>query len=530
MNDQHNLTTDLKDLLTHWIGERFQLRTKAPNGLPDALLGQLLQDSRGSLAHLLKSMKLTPPLFTYEQLVRELDDIQAKVRTGIIDAGLMLDQMIPIPEKERDPDQTQDQAAKWVNDKVFIGLCTLVNSQLKDWTALEQAAEGLPRHLRHAWGQLITVSKSERILKKDEDGFPNMQRFMRVVRFVNEQWMVPQKLYLGRDNVGDQLADSLGMSQWQRLRMGIYDIRTNQNFSFHDESVRCITVMPIYLYPDCKGERIAYDPTQEYAIISLPGLYNNTERFMTWAAGGEASDDLDRCLMTTGGETRAGVDTWKDYAQHIVARHPVALELHTALTLRTTLEEIRHGIDSKRVRTLIGKDVPPTEYSIRFSELMLSQGGKLHNFLPPEEDEEDRIEFASIVSEMSAQITAGAMGPDPMLMVAEWRRAIKLISHPDFDVNKETYSLAHTRASLEILTMLGLELGLLEQEDAALNELEEIVKKLLNVSNQLLVCDEDKIRNALKNIYAREFVLGQIDEGVFKNLKAAVTLGPKPGA
>lgn len=206
------------------------------------------------------------------------------------------------------------------------------------------------------------------------------------------------------------------------------------------------------------------------------------------------------------------------YHEMLVQRYADTATLFEVLWIRTLCEEVRHALDGERTKAGLDPDrsARPDVYYAFLTDTVLAEGGRLRRQLDCEEfgasDAEllrRRTEFRRGVMELSAQMTAVAVGPDPVLLLIEWRthlfRAALRPADAGADWLPACRNAPHVLAAALGILLLDRQMGgagdfslasLVERPDYA---------SWCDLAEQLSREKPETLRLALKAVYGEEF-------------------------
>lgn len=482
----------------------------------------------------------------------------------MLDATLRLDKKTEGAAENREPDDPRVRetigrriaSIRWACETVWPALKELADGDLCEWNSLEKARATLPqKKKRRAWGELVRATRQTLALDDDmpAENVPSDQwRFIHLLRMLNERWFMENGMFLMRmpDERKKYAKEGDAPSPlWDYVRVGIHSLEATQVYQFHDTHVPVVYIRSIYPLPPEVTPHIAYDGVQECVVMTINVLEQNIYLLKElYDSIAKPNPELEKSMLESG-ETAASVEAWKEYARIIVAQYDNLPRMYAEMEARTLLEELRHGIDAKRARALMGADIPKYGYYPAFANAMLSPQGQMRAVFEACEDENEKMIFGGAISELSAQMTAAALSPNHTLMLSEWRKFAFERSHRQFDPDNPR-GLVHGEASAYALLLLGQEMNMIPPATAALQPRglvrllsmlkhffsgkkmplsfqEPDYRRLLKVADELLQRSPQEIRIALKNIYSREFALGQIDEYPFYEITSDGEIQPR---
>jgi hypothetical protein len=399
---------------------------------------------------------------------------------------------------------------------VVPALQKLAESNVREFYALEKAAKHLPKILRPRWSMRIEELKATAacMLAPTEGSPASAQRvFIHLLKILNERWFIEMGLFLARYPVRQDAAevDSL----WDLAQVAVHRIVQIRRYRFDDHE---IPVCFLECYPRLpQGFAGVYDGVQEFALVSL-----STVRLELVRMRQECNLALEPWEAAWIGQPIASDQVRQAYAKWArlaVALFPTPQRLFETVLMRTLIEELRHALDASRVNDILRRDCSSEEYYRQFADLKLSTNSATRAGLIAPGRPEDVEMLGRTISELSAQMTAMAVGPDPRLVLAEWSYHLTegLERAPILGYLPPHALAAHTGSCL-----LGGELGLRCESE------EPTLALLLDQIEQIAEFSPEKIRLALKSVYAHEFLLGQIDESPFQQIGPDGTLlGPQ---
>ncbi len=443
--------------------------------------------------------------------------------------------------------EAQEQGRKqadieWTCQSVWPALKELADSGLQDWDALRKLSAKLPYEHRQPWRDVINETKMDALKQGDgvdaDDAPSDQSRFVLALKSLNERWFMQRNKFLmrcPRKSIRYSVEGEEAPPLWEYVKVGVHTVEAIQTYQFHDHSIPVVYMRSLFPLPPEIEPHVAYDGIQGYVVMTRNELEGNIHTLRALHESITHPNPDVEIAMHTGGETPASIAGWKEYAGIVASQYEDANRMYGDMEVRTLLEELRHGIDAKRVRRLIGEHVGQ-DYYPKFADALLTQNGQMRQVFNAC-DERAKALFGSSLSELSAQMTAAALSSNHTLMIAEWRKYMVEWSHPNFDPNVPQ-GLSHANASTWALLLLAQELGMIppptvEPERPSIwTRVKRLVtgqqrplsfadpnhRHLLNIADELLLKPAAQVRCALKKVYGREFTLGSIDEFPFHEI------------
>jgi hypothetical protein len=206
-------------------------------------------------------------------------------------------------------------------------------------------------------------------------------------------------------------------------------------------------------------------------------------------------------------------------------------EFHGHYFQRVELEEVRHALDHLRHAPRLEKPVDRIEFCQQYVTRTLRADGfvaavlgrKVADANWNDPDTVNAAEaFTHAISEISAQLTAGALCMNPRIVMREWWARLWALSEYGMQDVLGHASLPHSLAARLIIRLLamadGISLPAFERDPGtsiALAHLRECHNELTNAAAQLAQRPHDHLRLLMKQVYAQEFSPGIIDEPPF---------------
>jgi hypothetical protein len=341
--------------------------------------------------------------------------------------------------------------AQWVSQFVLPALQKLAESKLRDFGGFEKATGELPKALHSRWNKRIKDMKSTmaQMLVPSAGTPASLQRiFISMLKVLNERLFIEMELFLARHAIRHDLceADSL----WDHARVEVNQIVRQRRLRFADREV------PVFFLDSVtRGTHSgsfayagAYDRIQKLVLISLQNV--RREIVQMRHACGLVMQPWERRWVPAGWQE---TEIFERYAGLAIQLFPMPQDLFQAMLARTLIEELRHAVDSLRVHDRMGGHGSALEYYRRFADLKLSPRGKIRPTWIDSHSQGEMPALGTVVSELSAQMTAAAVGPDPRLVLAEW--ACNLVND-----NQRKHSTRHSQAALFGIDLLAEQFGI----------------------------------------------------------------------
>ena len=399
---------------------------------------------------------------------------------------------------------------QWAIRTVLPGLQKLAESGLRDFYALERASKQLPKILHPRWSKHIEELKATtaRMLVAADGSPASVQRvFIHLLKIFNERWFIDMGLFLARYPVRQGVIE--GDSLWDRARVAVHRIVQVRRHRFFE------TEIPVYFlecYPrKHPGFAGVFDGVQGLALVSLSAIRFELVQYRM--ACGLPLEPWEAQMIGALSASDVMRQVFACFAEKAVSLFPVPQRLFEAVLLRTLVEELRHAIDGFRIRAELQRDCSPLEYYQRFGALKLAPQARSRSMWNDLEDfyyQDDLVALGKVTSELSAQMTALAVGSDPRFVLAEWCWVVVcgLQELPDLG-----YLPPHAGAALLGACLISEEMGL----DLQPSEV-DLLASWLKIFDRLADFGPERIRLAAKTCYAREFLLGEIDEPPFQRI------------
>ena len=417
----------------------------------------------------------------------------------------------------------------WSAQEVWPALRGLAKSNFSLWSPLDRVARTLPKKEREAWRAVV----KEMILTRSkllEDPLVLWDRvFARLVKVLNERWFLPRQILFACLPNPD--APPVVEDVWQAVRLVIYRTLVRHRFPFRDADVLLYEVSCVFPPGVHDQHRYYNDPASEWAVIDVDHL-----KFEALDLFSLSDDKFHESYLKMDPRPHVlRVRAWAGPEFRRVFASPFAL--FQALRHRTMCEEVRHGIDSKRV--LRGRPLAALrpEYTAETAEALLAPGGRLRREVwelaasgPEDEGVARRHQAARIVQEVSAQLTAAAVGPAPQMLLVEWkeRTAIACLEFlPDAGPARQKLETPSETAARIAVILLAERVGLTPSLGFGAASHSDY-ERLDSLAEALYLQSSEALRLALKEIYRREFIYNEIDETPFGRIEPNGELVNRP--
>lgn len=448
----------------------------------------------------------------------------------------------PNPEFSGPKQETLD----WFINCVWPALKQVANTDLMSFADLYRAAESLDATEATAWTSLIG-RLHHRVARASGVGSPNDSAIVRlgktlvgsllwifrdtekVLRYrtfegliegINADWLLPRGLLL-RQSAIPHLPSFSVPDVWEGFNLSLAEILHRKDYRFVGGVVELYVVRHILPSEDCYVSPPAfYDCLGRRAVIEDGYLREQVWQIKLYA---RADDMLERYLTLTRRWSSDYAKIEKRFCRWLDQRYPKAQDLFHTLFLRVLSEEVRHGMDAQRA----GHVVDDPRYPRRLVETLLRPDGRLrcwfdepewHHGAPPLLCGQP-LDVRSVVSELSAQLTAAAM-PDPALMIREWGH--KLARHAIYagDRRHLDRALKH-HAEHALVSLLCTALLREHLQGVALPPWRELAEPDFEAAAacawQLGNRTSNELRSALKAIFQEHFIY-PIDEAPFAEI------------
>ncbi len=364
---------------------------------------------------------------------------------------------------ETQPLNEEEQRAfrkRFACEEVWPALKGLVESDLQNWEGLLSAGATMVPERRQEWQALVGEAK-EKLFPQDlgaPGGLVAEVQFHRLIKLLNERWFVPRQILLATGPDNRPRRDQSTLRLWDHVRVGVHTLERTNVCRFHDGEVHQHYVRTIHPTSRQEFTRLVVSYAVEgYVVVNVGVLENDISNTCALHQSlTTPNPDLDRHLLGEG-TTEAKLAAWKEHARFLIPEYPSPQAVLDAVVARAIPEELRHAINAKRVAALTGLQAGEEGYRLRFGESVLAPQGQLRFVWCCLASDRQRAGMAVILDELAAQITACALGRNPRLVLAEWRRNMQERAHPKFDPDLET-SVQHGYAAALGLLLLAQEL------------------------------------------------------------------------
>lgn len=414
----------------------------------------------------------------------------------------------------------------WTCQVVWPALRRFAQSRLRDDAPLQRVVRTLPEEEKEAWHAAVNqMLKLQRTLQRNPRVHPAMI-FIRLVKLLNETWFIPRQILIACVPVkhGPRLDDNSKIAEL--IHLVVCRILKQQRFAFQDAEIPAYFVSMVFppgshYQPDKILTKNYFDPMSEYVLIDLDFWKAQVLHFFS------LSDEKYRQHCLGEGSPPAELSLTVQMAATMCRAFPVPYALYCAQVQRAWCEEVRHGVDNQRVLRGDPDAVLTGDYYARVPEVLLPAGGRLWREVwepagngPSADADQRRYRATSTIQEVSAQLTAAAVGPAPQLLLLEWKLTNTLTLQAlsqGRDPKDAPPPSPHEAAARIAITLLGEQLRLAPPLPLAAGGRSDY-ERLHSLAAALFWRTTGELRLALKEIYRREFVYNQIDEPPFDEI------------
>ena len=423
--------------------------------------------------------------------------------------------------------QPVDAWLLWTAQVVWPALRRFARSHLSEISHLQRVARTLPAEAKPAWREAVRQVTRMRQTLRENPKVSAVHIFIRLVKLLNERWFIPRQILLACLPIESELRRSDNVAD--ALHLIVCHIREQRKGTFQDADVPAYFVSMVFppgaqSLRDESVKKNYFDPTSEWALIDLDFWQTNVLALLSFPDEAYQRHCLEMGLLP------ARLPLIVQEAAATCRLFPNTYRMFQTLVHRGWCEEVRHGIDCKRVLRGAPDAVVTGDYYSRVPEVLLPSGGRLwREVWEPVADgaavgvDERQLQAVRTIQEVSGQLTAAAAGPVPQLLLFEWKQWIEraLLELFQGRVPEDSKLPApHETAARIAIALLAEQLQLAPPAPlhAAARTDYERLDSLVAV---LLRRRGNELRLALKEIYRREFVYNQIDEPPFP------AIGPK---
>jgi hypothetical protein len=458
-------------------------------------------------------------------LIRRIRDLWRKGRRNPADdAQATPDPSRPAPPIGSEASDPVEACLLWSVQTVWPALRRLAESNLFLWSPLNRIALTLPKQEREAWYAVLKEMRQTQSRLLEYPAAPLGSVFVRLVKVLNERWFIPRQILFAC--LPREVGPQIDVNIWKAAAVVVCRIAGQRCWSFRDAGVPLYEVAMVFP-PGAHYQKATvlaknfYDPTSEWAVIDLDywktqilhHLSLTDERYRNYLL----RTDPDVLRITA----QSGAAMKRAFAS------PFAL--YEAMLWRAMFEEVRHGIDGKRILLEAPQAFLTSEYYARVAKVLLPPGGRLCREVcdpaatgPAGEADGRQTQAARTVLEVSAQLTASAVSPVPQLVLLEWKERtakVCLEFNQGAVPRRERFAAPHEAAARIAIILLAEQLGLTSPLDFGAASRSDY-ERLDSLAESLFRQSPEALRLALKEIYRREFVYNQIDEFPFPGIGA----------
>jgi hypothetical protein len=259
----------------------------------------------------------------------------------------------------------------------------------------------------------------------------------------------------------------------------------------------------------------------------------------------------------------SAVTAWREYGELMRRCFPDANRLATALLTQTLARETRKAMTFLRAEQVPhefpGSNLQKLRFFERMIEQLLSERGSVREQLwpyqpwgevvdeggpskPLPDDWREKMDRANAIARLSAELTAAAVGPDPLLSLSEWARELRVFAaettasgQTDQASVEGDFAAICGHGGLEGISAMTWAVSLLADElgwrgpdrGPPLRELEHgDIVRAAETAQRLVKAYRREMRLVLKALYAKQFNHA-IGEAPFATIDAAGALHPR---
>jgi hypothetical protein len=473
-------------------------------------------------------------------------------------------------------DPREHLSGRWTED-VWMGLKVFVETDLEDLDGLRCAIRSLPEDEAEHWLELMSTLEEEDQRRRVEGEAPDT-RFCHLLRGLNREWFLPRNLVLIKTSRRGEQGHT---DMWDLHGVGVAIVVHAISFLIGGTAEgegrapthrgrHAVTAYNVrWVFPNGLGVGFGqYDASVPGVVLHLDGI-DATARSMGTAIPQSPQALRGRVLPHT---RTSWINGWREYGEFHRRRYPDGGVASRALLGLVRALEVRDAMNHARA-SLAPDELPDTNaewlaYFERLAERLLSPGGSARRRLwwpePPAEDEEgddnerpgdaesmpapmppawrERIDRARRLSRLSAELTAAAVAPDPLLSVAEWTKELKIFAGETRSSGQSSEALLDAEfavicghADLRLISAMIWAVALLAEElgweprPSLRDPTHGDVCLAAELAPRLQAQVPGALRLALKAIYACEFN-APIDESPFATIDGAGNVQPRfPG-
>jgi hypothetical protein len=472
--------------------------------------------------------------------------------------------MICLRETEMTIDPRQHLNGRWTED-IWSALKLFVESGLELLEPLKFAGRSLPSDEAEQRVELVSRLQAADQTAKDEERAIDA-RFCDVVRALNREWFLPRGVVVMRTM---RRCERGNADMWDHHGVGIALVQVAASY-FVEEGVYwdpplsrrpAVSVYQVrYVFPNHLGLNGGqHDGAVAGSVLSLERLDE-----MAKTAGIILPQQAQAAQKKVLPYTRtSAVTAWREYGELMRRRLPSVGVLAKAMLTQTLARETRKAITFLRAERVPdefpGTNLEKLRFFERMIERLLSERGSVRERLwpyqpwgevvdeggpskPLPDDWRQKMDRANALARLSAELTAAAVGPEPLVSLSEWARELRVFAAETMasgqtgqaDVEADFAAICG-HGGLEGISAMTWAVSLLADElgwrgpdrGPPLRELAhgDVVRAAETAQRLVRECRRE-VRVVLKTLYAKQFNHA-IDEAPFATIDSAGALHPR---
>ncbi len=398
-------------------GDIFDALPEREKNIVRVIISHEIQNRFFSLLPFIK--ELDTLIHSGQSVRQEIMKTKENERNRIMELFQKLDQVIvntisAINEKHTNQkikeQQKYTESLQWVRGKINPALQKLSVSKFRDFSLLKQADAQLDVSSRQRWKQLI---------EKIEKNMPqilqeNVGELIYIMQMLNDEWFKSVHL--------------LCFMNGDAEKTNTLDIGMIQGTESYEFQGNLIPAYFIKIQHETTDSNLAYaDPVSNSVVIKLSRIWTEVHMDKGFIEGNPIYMDA----LRSHDKNDSNIQAYIKYSQWRHTKYPDTSKLHQIFIDRILCEEIRHILDHIRLKSFKKSNDTHTAIGLLLQKEGILQKDLWSPLQGRKQSEQEIEKYRMALFEISAQITAAAVGPDPAFLFQEWLKNMRMLSSKD---------------------------------------------------------------------------------------------------